>query len=373
MNKKSLWIIGVIIVVLILGFVAINNKSGDGDTIKIGYIGPLTGDVAILGIEASNSIKLAINNINEQGGINGKQVELIIEDDQYDTAQTVSAYEKLVNQNNVETVIISTYGGVFAVAERAEQDNVLVVDPLDCDQDIADLPDNVFCIAKETKDLADVIADYSIDQGYSNIGILHSTTDNFMPSVALMFEQRIGNNADVQIEKYTSGTTDFKTSLLKLKEKDALVFLGYDEIGIAIKQASDLGLDQPRLTIPSVATTPSIQEASQKTIDGIYFSFYAPPEENAKATKFYNDYESEYGRPPIVYVATDHAYDSINILLTEILPGAENIEDKIEKMHQVSDYEGVSGKLTMGSDGRINGILIRLYKLEGLAPVYIQG
>ncbi|MFH1828000.1 MAG: ABC transporter substrate-binding protein [Nanoarchaeota archaeon] len=349
------------------------------ETVKIGYIGPLTGDVAVLGIDASKSIEVAVEKANAAGGINGKQIELFMEDDQYNTEKTVTAYNKLVNTQGVETIIVSTYGGFFAIAERAKNDGVLVVDSLDCDKDIADnLPDNSFCIAKETEDLADVIANYAVEQGFESVGILHATVDQFMPSVAERFK-KTASGIDVSIEPYTPGTVDFKTQLLKIKDNDALVFLGYDEIGIAIKQADELGIDKPALTIPSVATTPPIQENSKGTIDGIYFSFYAPLDDNAVAKKFYKDFEAKHGRTPYVFVASDHAYDTAMILIDEVLPAVNGntkqsrLQQKIQAMHAVKNYPGVSGTLTMQDNGRISGILIRLYQLENLAPVYVQG
>lgn len=376
-RNKIYWAIGAVIVLVVV--VMLVTPPKETGTVKLGYIGPLTGPASILGIEASQAVELAVKQVNDQGGIDGRQVELIVEDDQYDTSAAVTAYNKLVNQDGVETIVMSTYGGVFAVADKAKEDGVLIVDSLDCDDDLASLPENVFCIAKETKDLADVIADYSVERGFKNIGILHATVDNFMPSVAQLFKERVGGNAEIQIESYTPGTTDFRTSLLKLKDKDAVVFLGYGEIGLAIKQANDLGLRQPMLSIPSVATDPAIQEASNGKIDGMYFSFYAPIEGNNVADAFYKDYESEFGRTPIVYVATDHAYDSAKILLENVLPNAKSktktgrLQEKIQAMNSVENYDGVSGNLTMSQEGRVEGILIRLFRLENLAPVYVKG
>lgn len=355
--------------------------SEEPETIKVGYIGPLTGDAAILGIDASKAIELAIEEVNAAGGINGKEVELLIEDDQYETAKTVTAYNKLVNVDGVETLIVSTYGGLFAISDQAEKDNIMVIDSLDCDSQIADtLPDNIFCVAKETNDLADVIADYAVEQGYSKIGILHSTVDKFMPSVADRFKNDVeAEGVEVKVEAYVPGTIDFKTQLLKVKDSDALVFLGYDEIGIAIRQTEELGIDKPMLTIASVATTPSILDASKGAIDGIYFSFYAPVEGNQIAEEFITNFEKKHGRPPYVFVASDHAYDAAKILLEKILPDVdgktrqERLEQKKNAFYGLRNYPGVSGTLSMQSDGRISGILIRLYRLEDMKPTYVAG
>ena len=380
MNKTTKVGIGVVVLLLVssLAWFSQENKqqSTTNEPIKVGYIGPLSGGVAVLGTEAVSSMEIAIEQANAKGGVNGRTIKLITEDDQYDTAKAVTAYEKLVNVDGVETIIMSTYGGVMAVAEKAKKDNVLIIDPLDCDKDLADTGNNIFCIAKETKDLADVIADYATEKGYKNIGIVHSTVDNFMQSVSDEFVARMGNNASVQVESYPAQTNDFKTTLLKLKDKDAIVFLGYDEIGVAIKQAKDLNMNQPYLTIPTVATTPSIQEASKGAINGIHFSFYAPLETNPVATKFYQDFKTKFGRTPYVFVASDQAYDSANILINKVLPEVngttkeKRIAQKIDLLQKVKDYKGVTGNLSMKEDGNIDGILIRLFKLEKMAPVY---
>lgn len=376
MKTKSITIIITLILIVVIGFIAFKTITGNSvkhDVIKIGYIGPLTGNAAMLGIDASQALLLAVKEINSNGGINGKQIELLIEDDSYDTSKSVAAYNKLVNQDGVKTIIMSTYGGVFAISDRAKRDNVLIIDALDCDDQIANLSDNIFCIAKETKDLADVIADYTLEKKFKNIGIIHSTNDEFMPSVALLFKERIGNNANVQIESYPVGTTDFKTSLLKLKNNDAIVFLGYNEIGIAIKQERDLGFNKTLLSISSISTDPSIQKASNGAMEGMYFSFYKPLSENKVARKFYKDYNKEYGREPIVYIASDQAYDSMNILAKVLVVSDDNIYNKINSMKSIKGFQGVTGNLTMNPDGRISGIKMKLFQLQNMTPVYISG
>lgn len=378
-NKKNIIIAGIVVLVLLVGGYMLkgSNATQIDEPYMLGYIGPLTGDVAILGDEAVKSIQIAVDAANAKGGINGHQVKLVIEDDQYDTAKSISAYEKMVNGDGVDTIIMSTYGGVMALAERAKKDNVMIIDALDCDQAIANLPENIFCVAKETNDLADIIADYAKEKGYKNIGVLHSTVDNFMQSVSDKFVVRVGDSAAVQVESYKSGTTDFKTSLLKLKDKDAIVFLGYDEIGIAIKEAKNLNVGKNYLTIPTVATTPSIQKAAGTAIEGIHFSFYAPLTENKVATKFHADFKAKYDRTPFVFVASDQAYDAASIVISEVLPKVtantkeKQLDQKVDAMQRVKNFKGVTGTLTMQEDGRINGILVRLFKLDNMIPTFV--
>jgi|GEM_PF-4819351 len=126
---------------------------GQQSPIKIGWIGPLTGNAAVLGVDSVPAMELVFDEINSSGGINKLPIKLLVEDDQYITAKSVAAYNRLVHQEGVKVIVVVTYGGLFALAPVAEKDGVLLVNPLDCDERIALLPSNTLCIAKLTEDL----------------------------------------------------------------------------------------------------------------------------------------------------------------------------------------------------------------------------
>lgn len=390
MNKiKS--IVGVILAVAMLATVLAgcekqalktgSNATAINEPIKIGYIGPLTGGAAILGIDASKAIKIAVDEANKNGGINGRQIKLYTEDDQYDTAKTITAYNKLVNVDKVDNLILSTYGGLFAVAEQANKDGVILIDALDCDDQISTkLPENTFCIAKDTYDLGARIADYAAKQNYKTVGILHATADEFMPSVKDAFKQKFeAGGGQVVVESYTKETADFKTQLLKIKDVDAIVMLGYDEIGVAMKQARDLGIKAQYLTIPSVATSPALQEASKGTIEGIHFSFYAADPDNAAAKAFHDKFNQVEGRAPNFMVGADQAYDSAKILLEKVLAKvdasktqAQQLKQKEALMLGLRNYAGTTGDISMDKDGKIQGIKLYIFKLVNGAPAFVE-
>lgn len=99
--KKFLWLLGLVIVVIII--YALAGSGGGGDTIKIGYVGPLTGEVASIGEPGVGGAELAIAEINEAGGVLGKQLELVIEDDAC-SAKGANAFSKLVNVDKVVAI-----------------------------------------------------------------------------------------------------------------------------------------------------------------------------------------------------------------------------------------------------------------------------
>ena len=141
------------LIVMFVSLFASSSVVAEGQTaIRVGWIGPLTGNASALGIDSAPTVKMVFDRINASGGVNGRKLELVIEDDQYSTAKAVAAYKNLVEVQKIKIIFVITYGGFFALANQAERDGVLLLNPLDCDEAIAKLPSNSLCIAKKTED-----------------------------------------------------------------------------------------------------------------------------------------------------------------------------------------------------------------------------
>ncbi|HBT74783.1 TPA: hypothetical protein DEB29_02110 [Candidatus Wolfebacteria bacterium] len=99
--------------------------------------------------------------------------------------------------------------------------------------------------------------------------------------------------------------------------------------------------------------------------------------ENKVATKFHADFKAKYDRTPFVFVASDQAYDAASIVISEVLPKVtantkeKQLDQKVDAMQRVKNFKGVTGTLTMQEDGRINGILVRLFKLDNMIPTFV--
>ena len=128
----------------------------------IGWIGPLTGDAAFLGVDSVDVAKRTFAAVSANEKLHGREVRFVAEDDQYQAAKTISAYKKLVQIDHAKVIFIITYGGMIAVAPLAEKDNVLLINPLDCDEELAALPKNSFCVAKKTEDLGITTAQHAL-------------------------------------------------------------------------------------------------------------------------------------------------------------------------------------------------------------------
>lgn len=371
MSKTTKSIIGVIVLILIVGFVWYSNKNqksavsqmANNEPIKIGWIGPLTGGAAALGMDSIVAAQLAVEEINQAGGVNGKKIEIIAEDDQYDTAKSVTAYEKLTKANGVKIIIDQTYSSVFALAERAVKDGVTIIDTLDCNSKIVAAGKNNYCFGIESESVARELVGYAEKQGYKKVGILYFNSDTFMPYVKDVFKSTF--SGAVVDEGYQAGTADFKTSLAKMKSEgiDALMLLTYDEGGIAMQQARTLGIKAPFL-MPGTANSPALQKSANGAAEGTIFTYWQAPSGNALTTAFLTKFEAKAGRKPILDLATLPTYDAINVVAKALSENGGKVDSVGPALLKIKNYNGITGMASFEADHSAR-VKESLFKLVG--------
>ncbi|MEK6963610.1 MAG: ABC transporter substrate-binding protein [Nanoarchaeota archaeon] len=363
---KKLLFAFTISLLLLVGCIHSQEKTSKIETIKIGWIGPLTGPSAVLGMDSITAAQIAVDEVNAAGGIQGKKIELFFEDDQYITKQSLTAYEKLVNQNKVQAIIIQTYGAVFALAERAQKDRVVLLDTMDCNTQLVESGKNTFCLATDSDSLADVLANYA-NTHFKKVGILAFNSDAFMPYIQEQFTKTYTGEAVV--EKYAADVTDFRSILLKMKNEgvEALVLLGYDETGTAMKQAYDLEMNVPFLTTGTL-TSPPLQEAAQGHAEGTVFAFWTIDKNTPEAKKFDETFAARKGRAPILDLATYPTYDGMKYLAYALQSSNQPLA---EALVHVSGFKGITGASQMAMDRSVR-IPEGLFRLEQGKPVKIQ-
>jgi branched-chain amino acid transport system substrate-binding protein len=367
------WLPLVILGGLILAIIGGVYLSGTdrGDVIKIGWVGPQTGQSAVLGMDSFVAAQIAVEELNEEGGINGKRVELIIEDDQYDTTKATSAYQKLVNTDRVKFIFANTYGSIFALAKQAERDGVLLIDPLDCNGELAGLSENVFCLATDSESIAEVLADHANSKELNKVGILYWNSDLFMPLVERIFKQNF--NGQAFSEAYVAGTVDFKTQLTKMINSgiQGLVLLGYDETGIAMKQARDLGFRGQFYTTGTI-TSPPLQQAAQGHAEGTIFAFWDAPKTEGSAAAFTNKFIAKKERPVILDFASYPTYDAIKVWAVAANNANSTDVNKVKKeLLKINNYQGVTGMISFQPDGSVR-IKESAYILTNGIPILVK-
>lgn len=354
-----------VLTALVLGTVLAGLAAGCGggekkaDTIKVGANLEMTGGSASYGISSKNAIELAFKEINEKGGINGKQLELVVADNKSEAAEATNAMQKLVSQDNVVAVIGPNLSS-SVIAASAINNSAKVLD-------IAPMATNPYVTVDQasgkTKDFnyrtcfidpfqGTVMAKFATAElGVGNAAILIDNSSDYAKGLAQFFKENFvkEGGAVTAEESYLQKDTDFKATLTKIKatNPDFLYVPGYyQEVGLIVKQARELGMNMPIAGGDGWDSAKMPEIAGAAALNNTYFSSLYSPEDSSDINKnFVAAYEKAYGQKPDVFAAL--SYDSA-LLVAEAIKNAGSTEPaKISKaMAKINGFSGVSGSVT---------------------------
>ena len=370
-----------VLTALVLGTVFAGLAAGCGgekkaDTIKVGANLEMTGGSASYGISSKNAIELAFKEINEKGGINGKQLELVVADNKSEAAEATNAMQKLVSQDNVVAVIGPNLSS-SVIAASAINNSAKVLD-------IAPMATNPYVTVDQasgkTKDFnyrtcfidpfqGTVMAKFATAElGVGNAAILIDNSSDYAKGLAQFFKENFvkEGGAVTAEESYLQKDTDFKATLTKIKatNPDFLYVPGYyQEVGLIVKQARELGMNMPIAGGDGWDSAKMPEIAGAAALNNTYFSSLYSPEDSSDINKnFVAAYEKAYGQKPDVFAAL--SYDSA-LLVAEAIKNAGSTEPaKIsEAMAKINGFSGVSGSVTFDDKHNpVKSAVILVYK-----------
>ena len=240
-----------LLAVLVSVMVACDRDSGEDEAFRIGVMESLTGPGETYGTVANQAKQLAVDEINAAGGINGRMIELVVEDSKCNAQDAITAYNKLTDVDGVKIILgTSCSGAMLGAAPLAEKEGVVMFSGLATNPDIAEAGDYIFRTAMSDAQLGIDTGNLLWADGVRKLATLNEATDYAegvrRESVA-QFEKRGGEV--VAEERYPSDVTDFRSQLTKLfgANPDALHVAAQAEFagGTIVKQARELGFDGP--------------------------------------------------------------------------------------------------------------------------------
>lgn len=203
-------------------------ETAENTVIKVGGLAPLTGSLAIYGVTTTNGAQLAVEEINKNGGINGKQIEYIVLDTKGDATESVMAYNKLVDTNVAAVIGDITSKPTVAVAEIAAQDNMPMITPTGTQVDITEAGPNVFRVCFTNPYQGTVLATLAKERfGADTAGILVNNSSDYSDGIAKAFTEqaeKLGIKITVK-EGYADGDRDFRAQLTKIAAENPDVLL----------------------------------------------------------------------------------------------------------------------------------------------------
>ena len=286
------------------------------DAFYIGGIGPTTGAAAIYGNAAKNGAQIAIDDINEAGGINGAQIEYNFQDDQHDAEKSVNAYNTLKDWGMQILYGCVTTTPCVAVADKTAEDNMFELTPSASSTDVI-VNDNVFqmCFTDPNQGVAS--AQYIKEQNLgTKIGIIYDSSDVYSSGIEEKFveEAKTLGLEVVATEAFTADSkTDFQTQLQKCQDAGAdLLFMPfyYQEASIVLKQADTMGYKPKFFGVDGMDGILTVENFDKSLAEGVMlltpFAADAPDE---ATQNFVTKYQDAYGEVPNQFAAD--GYDAI--------------------------------------------------------------
>ena len=375
--RKTLALVLVALVAMCSVFAAGGSEStsASSDTYTIGFIGPLTGDNANYGIRCSNAARLAIDEINAAGGIDGKQLALIAENSLGTVDGAIAAYEKLVYSDNVCAIIGPVFTSpALAVAQRCYEDGIVMISPSATHKDVTSVGDYVYRTVPSDSLQSEVAAHYFYEVlGYRNIACLYAMND-YSQGLATGVEEiftELGGTVSA-METCMVGDKDFRTQLGVIANTDAeaIYIPNYTvEDAQILEQAYQLGMDLPFLSSDGFSD-PEIYNLAGDFTDGVIYVGPAQAEASTLLADFQEAYSAAYDGDMPDSFATN-AYDATYILAQAIdRAGSADRELINQEVKATNDFNGANGIINFAANGDMvasQGV----YEVQGTTPVYL--
>ncbi len=359
MIKKTVVGFVVLLVAAIGGWYVLSasSTSRQTETIKVGALASLTGDAAAYGEAARNVMQLAADEINTNGGVNGKLIDLIIEDSRCSGQDAVNATQKLISIDKVQVII----GGFcssesLAIVPIAARAKVALLSPGSSSPDLTNI--SSFFARDYPSDVSQgaVLADVAYtDKGWRNVAFIQEQTDYALgvyKAFSARFTELGGLTTD---EQFQSGTTDFHSTITKVRaENPDAVFLstqGPASAKILLQQMQQIGWSPRLLLIDTVIDDPGTIQNNKTILEGALGAEFGVDLNNSKFAALLASYKAKYGAdmPYQSYGQTE--YDSVYLVRDAIAAVGYDGTKIARWLRNVHDWQGASGSVTIGSDG----------------------
>jgi branched-chain amino acid transport system substrate-binding protein len=345
-------------------------------TVKIGVLLSLTGDVAAYGERSRKGIMLAIDEVNSKGGINGKPLQVILEDAKSSPKDAVAAVQKLIMVDRVSIVVGDVLSSTtLAVAPIAERNKVVLFAPGASNPKLRDAGDYVFRNWASDDYDGSAIAAYAYKRAnVKSIAILAQQTD-YCLGLAQAFErefEKLGGKVLIK-EYFKTEAVDLRSQLTKIRRAGAsAVYVSAEarQTGTALRQAAELRFSPSWFTNLTVDTPECALIAGQNR-EGVIFSTPAFDlgSERPEVQQFVQAFRAKYKVEP--EVTAGHAYDAIKILVSVMQKWGTDAESVKKGLYAVRNFPGVTGLTTFDDHGDVvKGVFIK--KISHGKPILLE-
>ncbi|MCM3758671.1 ABC transporter substrate-binding protein [Sporosarcina aquimarina] len=297
----------------------------DGDEIKIGVNLELSGAVASYGTSEADGIQLAVDEINKDGGIDGKKIKLVKIDNKSDPAEATNAAIKLTTQENVVAIIgAATSGATVAQAQIANDNKTPLISPSGTSptvtvNDKGEVNEYVFRTSFIDPFQGTVAANFAAnDLGVKNVAIFSDNASDYSKGLASSFKKDFEKSGGkiVAEESYVAKDSDFRSTLTRIKSaKPEFIFIPgyYEEVGLIVKQAREMGIDVPLMGADGWDSPILMDLAGAEALNNTFTTNHYSSDDPDGAVKAFNDkFNDKYSKAPDAFNAL--GYDTVYLL-----------------------------------------------------------
>lgn len=342
-----------------LGFTSGCVQPGSsGDKVRIGVFMSLTGTTANFGISSTNGIRMAADEVNAQGGINGKQIELLVQDDRSDAAEAATIVTKFVTQDKVHAILGEVASSrSIAAAPIAQNAKIPMLTPSSTNPEVTKKGNYIFrsCFIDPVQGAA--IAQFAAKTlGKKRAAIMVDRKNDYSTGLEKVIKEVYGKLGGeiVVTQSYQEGDQDFNAQLTSIKGSNPeVIFVPgyYGDVALIAKQARDKGIPTTVSLLGGDGwDSAQLYAIGGAALNGSYFTnHYSPYDTDPKVQKFVNDYKAKYKAIPDALAAT--AYDAARIMF-DAIKRANSLEGPAirDALATTKEFPGVTGNVTFNEN-----------------------
>ncbi|MEO5715584.1 MAG: ABC transporter substrate-binding protein [Luteolibacter sp.] len=331
-------------------------KSGGGDTIKVGEFASLTGKEANFGVSSHEGTLLAIEELNAKGGVLGKKLELLTEDDQTKAGEPANAVNKLISKDGVVAILGEVASSrSLEAAPICQQSKIPMISPSSTNPAVTQVGDYIFRVCFTDTFQGAALANFATNNLKANkVAILTDVKSDYSKGLAKNFKEKYASNGGkLTIElDYNGGEKDFKNQLTSIKSSapDAIFLPGYySDVALICIQAKQLGI-----TIPIFGGDgwegESLLTIGKEAVEGTYFSTHCSPEQGTpEMLAFVESYKKRFnGKTPDAMAVL--GYDSAMVLADSIKRAGTTESTALRgAIASTKDFSGAGGKFSINA------------------------
>ena len=369
--KRRFHFMGCFVLILLVSLISGCGDSGSKD-IKIGMVYELTGNTASYGTSAANGAKLAFKGINANGGILGKQIQIVTADNKGEPSESANAMTKVITQDKVVAVTGFTVSSCGIAGSAVAEDTKIpfvaaaAVNPkVTVDERTGKVKNYTFraCFIDSFQGIVGVDFAFNSLKARKTAIMTDSSSDYSKGLTRIFKDSFTGKGGKIVAEEaYLQKDQDYKSVLTKIKAQnpDLLYIPGYyEDVGKIVKQAREMGIMIPVLGADAWDSPILVEIAGPKALNHTYFTnFYSVEDKNPISNNFVEAYKKEYGTIPDSMAAM--GYDAANLLVDAIRRANSTESAKIrDALSGTKNFKSVSGEMSLNAThDAVRGVVI---------------